>query len=121
MGVVLNHALFGVVGGINMRMTGHNLSTTVSSRFVMRCRLRDLPFLPGSYSLDLWLGDGSRDLDAVMGCLTLQIEGTDIYGTGKLPFANLGVAFLQADWEVADDSATSSSPEAMNLSSPTSR
>jgi lipopolysaccharide transport system ATP-binding protein len=113
MGVVLNHALFGAVGGINMRMTGHDLSTTVSSQFVMRCRLRELPFLPGSYSVDLWLGDGGRDIDAVTGCLTLQIEGTDIYGTGKLPFANLGVAFLKADWEVADDSATPSNPGAM--------
>ena len=121
MGVVLNHALFGVVGGINMRMTGHDLSTTVSSRFVIRCRLRDLPFLQGSYSVDLWLGDGDRDLDAVMGCLALQIEGTDIYGTGKLPFANVGVAFLRADWEVADDYATPSNPVAMNLSSSINR
>jgi len=104
-----------------MRMTGHDLSTTVSSRFVIRCRLRDLPFLQGSYSVDLWLGDGDRDLDAVMGCLALQIEGTDIYGTGKLPFANVGVAFLRADWEVADDYATPSNPVAMNLSSSINR
>lgn len=117
MGVVLHHARFGVVGGINMRLTGHELATKVSGRFVMRCRLRDLPFLPGCYSVDLWLGDGSRDIDAVMGCLTLQIEGTDIYGTGKLPVANLGVAFLKADWEVADNSGEST-PAAMNLSRP---
>lgn len=101
MGVVLNHPLFGAVGGINMRMTGHGNRASASGNFVMRCRLRDLPFLQGRYSIDLWLGDGSRDIDAVMGCLALHIEGTDVYGTGKLPFANLGVAFLKAEWEVA--------------------
>jgi lipopolysaccharide transport system ATP-binding protein len=101
MGVVLNHALFGTVGGINMRMTGDDNCTRASGGFMMRCRLHDLPFLQGRYLIDLWLGDGSKDIDAVMGCLELHIEGTDVYGTGKLPFASLGVAYLKADWTIS--------------------
>jgi lipopolysaccharide transport system ATP-binding protein len=100
MGVVVNHALFGTVTTVNMRMTGSDTCTGKFDTLTITGRLKNLPFLQGNYSLDLWLGDGLRDVDAVMGCLNFQILGTDVYGTGKLPNAKFGVTFLHADWEV---------------------
>jgi lipopolysaccharide transport system ATP-binding protein len=104
MGVVINHAVFGPVAGVNMRMTGSDYRKGRFENFSMVCRIGSMPFLQGNYTIDLWLGDGPRDVDAVSGCLRIQVVGTDIYGSGKLPNANLGVTFLNADWEVNNNS-----------------
>ena len=38
-----------------------------------------------------------------MGYLEFEIEDFDIYGTGKVPFSNMGVAFMQATWQFMPD------------------
>ena len=101
MGVVINHALFGPVATVNMRMTGSDSHIGKFQKLTMRGHIRRMPFVQGNYSIDLWLGDGPRDIDCVNGCLNFDIAGTDIYGTGKLPNTKFGVAFLNADWDVS--------------------
>jgi lipopolysaccharide transport system ATP-binding protein len=100
MGVVVNHSRFGAVGGVNMRMTGHDNYRNSHEKLKLRCQLQDLPFLQGDYSLDLWLGDGRIDVDSLEGALRFNLKPTDVYGSGKLPFEHLGVAFLKAEWGI---------------------
>jgi lipopolysaccharide transport system ATP-binding protein len=100
MGLVVNHSRFGAVGGVNMRMTGHDEYRNSHEKLRLRCQLQDLPFLQGDYSLDLWLGDGKVDVDSLEGALRFQLRPTDVYGSGKLPFEHLGVAFLKAQWGI---------------------
>jgi lipopolysaccharide transport system ATP-binding protein len=100
MGLVLNHSRFGAVGGVNMRMTGHDNYRNSHEKLKLRCQLHDLPFLQGDYSLDLWLGDGRIDVDSLEGALRFNLKPTDVYGSGKLPFEHLGVAFLKAEWGI---------------------
>jgi lipopolysaccharide transport system ATP-binding protein len=99
MGVVLNHETRGTVGGVNMRMSGFDCRGPHRSA-TLRCMLPRLPLLQGQYNLDLWLGDGPQDVDCLMGCLTFTVEPSDIYGTGRTPFADLGTMFLTPRWEV---------------------
>ena len=103
MGVVLNHSRFGAVGGVNMRMTGHDSYRNSHEKLKLRCELQDLPFLQGDYSLDLWLGDGRIDVDSLEGALRFNLKPTDVYGSGKLPFEHLGVAFLKAQWGIEQE------------------
>lgn len=105
MGIVVNHHRFGTVAGVNMRMTGSDHIKGDFRDFSIRCHLKAMPFLQGHYSVDLWLGDGPRDVDAIEGCLDLQLQPTDVYGTGKLPLQNLGVAFLNAEFAVSSQVA----------------
>lgn len=56
-------------------------------------------FLQGRYTADIWIGDGSAEVDALMGYLNFEIEEADVYGSGRLPFHYMGVVFLEPDWE----------------------
>ncbi|MBD2236033.1 ABC transporter ATP-binding protein [Aulosira sp. FACHB-113] len=100
MGVVINHAVFGTIGGVNTRMTGFETNGNSYESATMCCTLKNPPFLQGEYTVDIWLGNGSIDVDTLSGYLSFRIEETDIYGTGRTPFANMGVIFLEPDWEI---------------------
>jgi lipopolysaccharide transport system ATP-binding protein len=109
MGVVINHATLGTVGGVNTRMTGLDMGNKdYSSRATMQCTLEDVPFLQGNYTVDVWLGDGSKDVDCLQGYLGFYIEESDIYGTGRTPFSNMGVIFFKPTWKLLSDCETSS-------------
>lgn len=98
MGVVLHHTVHGVVGGVNTQMTGFRAEPAGAG--VFRCRLGKAPLLQGSYSLDVWLGDGPENVDVIEGgCMFSVVEG-DIYGTGVTPFAHMGVNFFRPAWEM---------------------
>ena len=99
MGVVIHRDGFGTLGGVNTRMTGFDVTNGPHYTGSMRCTLRRLPFLPGQFTLDLWLGDGPGDNDALFGYLSFEIENADVYGTGRTPFAEMGVAFFDPEWQ----------------------
>ncbi|MEI2582820.1 ABC transporter ATP-binding protein [Scytonema sp. PRP1] len=100
MGVVINHATFGTIGGVNTRMTGFEPDNGSYASATMRCTLKQTSFLQGDYTVDIWLGDGPIDVDTLTGYLSFRIEETDVYGTGRTPFADLGVIFLEPTWKV---------------------
>ncbi len=100
MGVVINHATFGIAGGVNTRMTGFSTDSEPYASATMRCTLKKVPFLQGEYTADIWLGDGSTDVDTVTGYLSFHIEDTDVYETGRAPFAHMGIIFLEAAWQI---------------------
>jgi lipopolysaccharide transport system ATP-binding protein len=100
MGVVVNHSTQGTVGGVNMRMTGFSPGGGPHTSGVLRCWLQDVPLLQGSYSVDVWLGDGPGDLDSVAGLAQFEVEAADVYGTGVSPFRHFGTIFLRAAWDV---------------------
>ena len=99
MGIVFRHTTFGPVGNVNMRMTGTHIRGPFQSA-VMECRVPRVPFLQGPYYVEVWLGDGPVDVDMLDKYLTLNIEETDLYGSGRSPVASLGVVFLEPDWQI---------------------
>jgi lipopolysaccharide transport system ATP-binding protein len=101
MGVVFHHNSFGPVGGVNMAMTGTHQFGNYSEGCI-ECRLPNLQLLPGQYSLEITLSDGSSDLDNLNRYLRFTVEESDIYGTGKTPVPGLGVIYLEPEWTVED-------------------
>lgn len=99
MGVVINHITFGTIGGVNTRMTGFETFNNSYASATMSCTLKRTPLLQGDYTVDLWLGDGSIDVDTLTGYLSFRIEETDVYGTGHPPFAHMGAIFLEPTWK----------------------
>jgi len=102
MGVIVNHVTQGVVGGVNTRMTGFWMDNGLYNSATLQCVIERTPFLQGSYSMDLWLGDGPTDLDSLSEYLSFNVEETDIYQSGHPPFAQFGVIYLDAQWKVLD-------------------
>lgn len=116
MGVVVNHATLGPIGGVNMRMTKSERFDGPYRAGTIACRLRGMPLLPGSYAIDVWLGDGAGDVDTVAGVTNFEMELADVYGSGVSPFKSLGSIFLRAEWDVRKRDAA----EAAQLSEPRS-
>ncbi len=97
MGIVIRHSTFGPAAAVNMRMNGFHPEPGGTAGTI-RCKLERLPLLQGNYSVDLWLGDGPMDVDMVSEYLRFSIVDADIYGTGQVPFSNLGVMYLEPTW-----------------------
>lgn len=100
MGVTLRHSLRDCVGGVNTRMTGSTFPSVRGGRFRFRCDLAEVPLLQGDYSCDLWLGDGPSNIDVVESGLHFTVRETDLYGTGQIPFAHMGVIYLKPQWSL---------------------
>jgi lipopolysaccharide transport system ATP-binding protein len=66
------------------------------------CTIDSIPLVPGTYSLDLYFGDSSRDYDIVDGALKFEVIPADIFGTGKLPSPQCGPTFASARFSVED-------------------
>jgi hypothetical protein len=58
------------------------------------------PLMQGSYVVDLWLGDGSEDVDVVEDSITFSVEPMDVYGTGISPINGLGKIFFWSEWKL---------------------
>ena len=99
MGLVINHATLGTVGGVNTRMTAFDSGGPCSAG-TMSCTVSRMPLLQGMYTVELWLGDGPEDIDTLAGYLSFQVEPSDIYGSGQTPFARLGTIYLQPRWSM---------------------
>ncbi len=97
MGVVIRHNTFGPVAGVNTRMTGFQTQTEDAG--VFRCEIPHLPLLQGAYSIDVWLADGPSDIDMLSEFLRFTIEDSDVYGSGQVPFSNLGAIYLEPEWQ----------------------
>jgi lipopolysaccharide transport system ATP-binding protein len=106
MGIVINHLTMGIVAGVNTRMTRFEIGGKRVRAGTMSCSLERVPFLQGSYSIDVWLGDGPNNLDVLMGYVRFTLEETDVYGTGNLPFSHQGVILLKPKWHLRDAAGT---------------
>jgi len=98
LGVVVNHLARGPVGGVNTRMTGFWPAPGAYGPAIYECEIAGLNLLQGSYSLDVWLGDGRDDVDYLESAARFDAQERDIYGSGVTPFAHLGAVFLQPRW-----------------------
>jgi lipopolysaccharide transport system ATP-binding protein len=102
LGIEISSSRLGTVAAVNNRMTGVASEWERAAEGTIRCRLIRPPLLPGTYSLDVWLGDGHGNVDCVRGAASFRIIEGDPYGTGVPPFATLGVFYLDASFERID-------------------
>ncbi len=98
MGVVLSHATKGVVGGLNTRTAGWQIADGDYREGTLSCTIPKLPLLPGRYTIDIWLGDGHRNLDVLKQFLCFEIAATDYYESGVFITGSNGTVLLDVDW-----------------------
>ncbi len=98
LGIVIKSARGQPVLGLNNRFAGSGPFISRVSSGLVRCNLGDLPLVPGTYSVDLYLGDEYRDFDAIFDAIDFSIERSDYYGTGKLPPQGTGPLRWNAEW-----------------------
>jgi lipopolysaccharide transport system ATP-binding protein len=118
LGIVVNHPTLGIIGGVNMRMTGYKAERPSYQNGVIRCRIKQTPLLQGEYSVDIWLGDAHVDYDMLAAVSTFEIEVADVYKTGSAPYRGLGTVFLNADWEVSGGLDTDPNPSRSQARTP---
>jgi len=104
MGLVMQHPFTGIVANVNMWLTGYQPAGDGPwHSATMRCHVPEMALLQGGYTVDVWLADAGKDLDAIQGYLRLHIDEADIFGSGRPPVANYGVTFLKPHWEFLPD------------------
>ena len=99
LGVVIKDHLGTPVFSIDNRIVpGFEFSSTTHG--TISCKIPRLPLMPGRYSMDLYLGDRQRSLDAVIDALSLTVVEKDVFGTGRLPPPHMGSIICTAEWKV---------------------
>jgi lipopolysaccharide transport system ATP-binding protein len=66
------------------------------------CRLDRVPFMPGNYVIDLYLGDENLSHDAVFDAVSFEVAPADVFGSGKLPPPASGPIHWPAKWSLLD-------------------
>ena len=66
----------------------------------IRCRLPSLPFIPGTYRIDIAAGSPYETMDYVEQATTLTVFPSDYFGTGYMPNHKEGLIALTCDWQL---------------------
>jgi lipopolysaccharide transport system ATP-binding protein len=88
------------VAALNSDISGSTLRLP-PGRHTIVCRVRRLPLVPGSYSLDVALFANAKPIIWAPGLSWLKIETADYFGSGRLPDVSwAGFALLPQEWRV---------------------
>lgn len=98
--VVRNHYGMPVFGVNNRFIPGYEFSKPVD-RGAITCHLDRLPLMPGTYFLDLYLGDKHQDLDVVYEAISFEVLPADVFGSGHLPPPGTGPIYWPGSWTLA--------------------
>jgi len=71
-----------------------------AARGTVVCTIGKIPLLPGTYTIDLWLGDAGGDFDVIFDAISFDVLPADVTGTGRLPSAAHGPVFCDATWQL---------------------
>jgi lipopolysaccharide transport system ATP-binding protein len=106
LGITLKAAEGMPLFGVSNRWTNQGVDTQRASSGTITCGFESLPLMPGTYLLDLYLGDfgdPSRDVDIIRDAISFEVVPADLLGTGMLPNAADGPIFWTAKWTVGTD------------------
>ena len=88
------------VFGVNNRFIPGFEFGSVQAPARISCHLPNLPLVPGTYLIDLYLGDDARDLDTIHEAITFEVIPADAFGSGKLPPEAAGPILWPATWDL---------------------
>jgi hypothetical protein len=79
-------------------LSSYRVSAEGSTRTV-RARVEGLPLAPGTYFLSLSCGDAAERLrDCIDHAVAFEMVGSDFYGNGAPPAAQLGEILMRSTW-----------------------
>lgn len=83
----------------------YQLADSVSAGKIT-CHLRDLPLLPGTYSIDLCLSEEYQEVDVIYDAISFEVLPVDVFGSGEVPRPSEGTIFWPAVFDVEAHQAT---------------
>ena len=101
LGVTIKTAQGAPVFGVSNRWTNAGFDDAPIGSGRISCDFSSLPLMPGTYTIDLYLGDFAditRDLDVILDAISFEVYPADVYGTGALPRAIDGPVIWPASW-----------------------
>jgi lipopolysaccharide transport system ATP-binding protein len=97
--VIKNSHGVSILGPNNKFIGGFHFERTASG--TISCIVKDLPLMPGNYSIDLYFGDSPHhDVDIVCDAISVEVLPADVFGTGQLPTAAAGIVYWPATFEL---------------------
>jgi lipopolysaccharide transport system ATP-binding protein len=98
-GFVVRNAFNIPVLGINNRNYGVGLETLQDNKF--KVRLINAPLLPGSYTLDLFIGSGPSDIYHLSNIYTFEVSERNLFEGGKNPDQRLNSFVIKdVEWQL---------------------
>jgi lipopolysaccharide transport system ATP-binding protein len=108
LGVVIKNSHGVQVFAVNNKfIAGYRFEKHVGSG-IITCTVSNLPLMPGTYSFDLYFGDGPQDIDVVYDATSVEVLPADVFGTGLLP--NYGSIYWPASFALTRDSSPALMP-----------
>ena len=95
-GVVIKDKYDVAIFGINNRIIPGFEYAQQSRQGIISCVFDSLPLMPGSYGIDLYLGEEHTDHDIVFDAIRFSVESADVFGSGKIPPPITGNIFVPA-------------------------
>jgi lipopolysaccharide transport system ATP-binding protein len=75
----------------------------LAGRCRVRCRIPELPLVPGHYTLTLHVGSSQEPLiDHLENVVALEVLPADFFGTGRMVTSLWGDTLVRSDWELAE-------------------
>ncbi|MCB1182545.1 ABC transporter ATP-binding protein [bacterium] len=97
-GVNVTNDLGALVSGINNWMAGDAITNIAPGRYAMDLDVDLFNPMPGRYHISLWLKTAGQTYDSLENCVTLDVDTSDWYGTGRGIDSRFGQVFLPARW-----------------------
>jgi lipopolysaccharide transport system ATP-binding protein len=69
------------------------------------CRIDPLMLMPGTYVVDLYLGDQGGDFEVIYDAFSFEVMPADMTGTGRLPGANFGHVYCPGTFALIPEGA----------------
>lgn len=98
-GVTFTNDLGALVTGINNWMSGDAITNIGVGKYYIDLDLDMINLMPNNYHLTLWLKTAGQEFDVLENCVTLEIETSDYYGSGRGINSRFGQIFLPGRWQ----------------------
>jgi hypothetical protein len=105
LGVVIKTDLGTALFGVNNRFIPGFEFERVQAPARISCHLDRMPLTPGTYLVDLYFGNESRDIDTVHDAIEIDVLQADVFGSGKLPPSGAGPILWPATFYLQESSA----------------
>jgi lipopolysaccharide transport system ATP-binding protein len=109
LGVTVKTAYGAPVFGVGARFSRDIADCAPASRGRIVCTIDELRLMPGTYILDLRLGDAAQVFDTVTDAISFDVVAADLNGTGRLAPSSFGPMFCAATFKSVpeeDDAST---------------
>jgi len=105
LGITFKTSLGTPVFNVSDRFAQRLASCEPVANGTVTCTIEKLPLMPGTFVLDLWLGDVAGDFDIIFDAISFEVLPVDLFGSGRLPPSSGGAVFCEAKWAICETGA----------------